>query len=218
MCGVIEKITSKYEVILASSSPSRYEIVSETMGLKDIKVVKPTFEEDLDKAQYENDPIRYVRDTSRGKAQSIVADADKLFNECNPKLIICADTIMFDNDKVIYEKPIERDVQLRNLSKFCYSAADNVINVVTAVTLIVFDGKNHKLKEFYELTKIFMDHDIPRELLEDYVESGDGLQVAGGFKIQGLSAMIIKKIEGDYYNVVGLPLNKTFQAMWEECK
>lgn len=100
--------------------------------------------------------------------------------------------------------------------KFCYED-DEPVSVVTAVTLIKwYSKKNFELIPFRDETKVFFDNKIPLKTLQQYVESGDGLEVGGGFKIQGQGALLIEKIEGDYYNVVGLPLNKTFKALYAE--
>lgn len=219
--NVFELIDSQVDIILASSSPRRYEILHDVMGIQNFELMKPSFEEDLDKSLYRNDPIGYVCDTSRCKARGIVKDLSLLKTEGSQKdkLVICADTIMIDRDNIIYEKPGTEDVQLRNLQKFCYSDSGNPLRVVTAVTLIRWTNKDlYKIRQsFYEITEVYCDSKIPLPLLEQYVASGDGLAVAGGFKIQGISGILIKKINGDYYNVVGLPLNRLFQAIYQEC-
>ncbi|CAI4064846.1 hypothetical protein SUVZ_08G1480 [Saccharomyces uvarum] len=219
--SIIDSLCSKYDIILASSSPRRYEILHDIIGITDLKTMVPTFEEDLDKTKYSSDPIGYVRDTSWCKAQSIIEiltdyENEKTHEMGKPKLIVCADTIIIDKDGKIYEKPKTEEVQTRFLMKFCYED-DEPVNVVTAVTLIKWYSKNNfELVPFQDETKVYFDNKVPLEILQEYVKSGDGLNVGGGFKIQGQSAIFIEKIEGDYYNVVGLPLNKTFKGLYAE--
>ncbi|CAI4036415.1 hypothetical protein SMKI_15G2590 [Saccharomyces mikatae IFO 1815] len=219
--GIIEYICSEYEIILASTSPRRYQILHDTMGVTDLKTMVSTFKEDLDKENYSSDPIGYVHDTSWHKAQSIIEILTDCENQnpnesVRPKLIICADTIIIDRAGKIYEKPKTKEVQMKYLMKFCYED-DEPVSVVTAVTLIKwYSKKNFELIPFRDETKVFFDNKIPLKTLQQYVESGDGLEVGGGFKIQGQGALLIEKIEGDYYNVVGLPLNKTFKALYAE--
>lgn len=219
--GIMNSICSKYDVILASSSPRRYEILHDIMGLTELKTMVPTFEENLDKTKYSTNPIEYARDTSRRKAQSIVEILSDYQNENSneiekPKLIICADTIIIDKDGKIYEKPITKEVQMRFLMKFCYEE-DEPVNVVTAVTLMKWYNKeDFELVPFQDETKVYFDNKIPLRVLQEYVESGDGLEAGGGFKIQGQGGILIEKIEGDYYNVVGLPLNKIFKGLYAE--
>lgn len=181
--------------------------------------MKPSFAEDLDKSVYQDNPIGYVCDTSRCKAEGIVGDLKRMnCEQGKPKLVICADTVVIDSNNRIYEKPKSKEIQLQNLKNFCYSKGYSPLKVVTAVTIIRWKcEEDYQIrKTFHETTDIVCDDEIPLKLLEDYVDSEDGINVAGGFKIQGMSAMIIKKIDGDYYNVVGLPLNRTFMAIIHE--
>ena len=70
------------------------------MGFADIQIMKPSFEENLDKSIYADNPIGYVEETSLQKAQGIIHDfsvnSAELEANCKPKLIICADTIIID--------------------------------------------------------------------------------------------------------------------------
>lgn len=218
---VVESIGSQFQIVLGSSSERRYEILHQVLGLPQITIMKPTFEEDLNKDQYDN-PVNYVIDTSFHKALGIVNDlkcSSKGPSEDPSKLIICADTVVIDSQGNIYEKPTYKEIQLKNLKRFCYEL-NEPLRVVTAVTIIRWGhSADYRVRNtFIDETKLYMDRQIPLELLEDYVETGEGTQVAGGFKIQGASSVFIKKIDGDYYNVVGLPLNKTFQALYRELK
>lgn len=211
MMQSVEDICSNYKVILASSSPRRYEIMHDNMGFRDLETIKPSFEEDLDKNLYKNDPIKYVIDTSRCKAESIVSEFD-LERDKQKKLIVCADTVVIDWDNLIYEKPGTKDKQLANLKRFCFES-DEPMRVVTAVTIISSDASDVKMTQFHEVSNVYFDSTIPEQVVVDYVNSEDGLQVAGGFKVQGFSGILIDRIDGDYFNIVGLPLNKTFKRL-----
>lgn len=214
MNAVARTLSSKYEIILASSSPRRFEILTEQMGFKDVIVMKPSFEEDLDKTLYHKKPLQYVQDTCLGKAHSIVHELKQQQNDqhSKPKLVICADTVVIDHTDEIYEKPVYKETQLKTLLKFTQSGKP--MRVATAVTIIRWaSAQDHQFESFYEVTEVFFDKEIPRTLIEMYVESGDGLQVAGGFKVQGFSGCLISGINGDYYNVVGLPLNATWKRL-----
>ncbi|AET40172.1 nucleotide diphosphatase Ecym_5418 [Eremothecium cymbalariae DBVPG len=209
--SIIERIERDYEIILASSSPRRREIVTELLGFKNISIIKPSFEENLDKQLYKKDPIKYVVDTCKGKSDSIIQElltSSKYNTIKKPILVICADTVVIDSENNIYEKPIIKEVQKLNLIKF----RDDLqpLTAATAVNIICWAGKlDYSITPFHEVTKIHFEKSMPEELIQAYVDSEDGLQVAGGFKIQGLSATLISGIEGDYYNVVGLPASKT---------
>lgn len=217
MSSIIEAICDKYEIILASSSPRRLEILQEIMGFPHIKLMKPSFEEDLDKSLYKDNPAQYVCDTSMEKARGIARDLNSGNSAVDGKgkLVVCADTIIIDSDNKIHEKPKFEEVQLKNLTKF--HNCDEPLKVITAVALINWkDQENYSFDQFHEVTSVYFDNDLPADVIECYVDSKDGLNVAGGFKIQSFGGVMIDKIEGDYYNVVGLPLNKTFKAIYKE--
>ncbi|AMD19701.1 HCL450Wp [Eremothecium sinecaudum] len=213
--NVLDTIRKDYDMLLASSSPRRLEILQEVLGFQNIHIMKPSFEENLDKKLYKDNPIQYVVDTCKGKSTSILEDLKKGRGTAispKPKIVICADTVVIDNDNVIYEKPGTKEVQFATLSKFCDSP--HPLRVVTAVNVILWiNNDDYTVFPFHQTTRVFFDSELPKTVLKSYVESGDGLQVAGGFKIQGFSAVMIKMIEGDYYNVVGLPANGTMSQI-----
>lgn len=88
---------------------------------------------------------------------------------------------------------------------------DDGLKVITSV--IVYDKSQDNIHQFTELTAIVFDNEISHDIVQSYVDSEDGLKVAGGFKIQSTGGVMIKQIQGDYYNVVGLPLNSTFKVL-----
>lgn len=211
MNDITKELSSKYEIVLASSSPRRYEILREQMGFQDITLMKPSFEEDLDKTLYDKKPIDYVRDTCNGKKDAILQEL-QLKNSHGRKIVICADTIVVDYEDKIYEKPITKDIQRCNLLAF--KKQNGPLKVITAVTIILWSNREeYETKSFHEITKVYFDGTLPDRFINTYVESGDGLQVAGGFKVQGFSACFVNKIEGDYYNVVGLPIAHTWRVL-----
>ncbi|AGO14273.1 AaceriAFL225Wp [[Ashbya] aceris (nom. inval.)] len=207
--SLIEEIQREYDIVLASTSPRRYDIVTEVLGFHNVDVMKPNFAEDLDKAHYGSNPVDYVADTCQGKAADAVQQLAAA-NPDRPKLVICADTVVLGADNAIHEKPGNPDVQLRTLRSFCRSSSP--VRVVTAVRIVRWRGsKDTTTFAFSEETAVHFDPATPEALLQAYVATGDGLQVAGGFKIQGFPATMIRKIDGDYYNVVGLPANRTMK-------
>lgn len=213
--------TDKYSVILASSSPRRAEIIHDHMGIKNYTVMVPKFKEDLDKTNYQDDPTRYVHDTCHQKAAGVLEElARENAVSSSPYLVICADTIVVGPDNKIFEKPGTKKFQMLYLGRFCREyKQEEPVRVITSVAVIKFSGGEvRKRAQFEEVTNVYFDHSIPTSVIEDYVESEDGLNVAGGFKIQGPSGVLIRKIDGDYYNVVGLPLNRTFTELLKMAK
>lgn len=217
MSKIVKQISEEYEIILASSSPRRYEIVTEVMGFSGVKVMKPSFEENLDKSKYEGNPIGYVHDTSKAKALGIAEDLKRLEVDSgrpSRKLVICADTIVIGTENSIHEKPQQSERQLDNLLQFRDS--DDPVRVATSVTLIKWQSaQDFSFTQFEEVSEVYFDQDFPLPILYDYVDSQDALDVAGGFKVQSFGGAMISKINGDFFNVVGLPLNKTFKQLYK---
>ena len=87
--------------------------------------------------------------------------------------------------------------------------------VFTGVTMMeeAEQGKG-TFSQFVERTSVYM-YDLPRDILRWYVASGEPLDKAGAYGIQGRGAILVEKIEGDYNNVVGLPVARVFRV-WEE--
>lgn len=217
--SILKSLYTDYQILLASSSPMRLEIVRNVLGFEDIVVMKPSFEENLDKDLYTTNPIKYVQDTCRGKMNSIKDNLTALSNisNCKPKFVICADTIVVDHDKNIYEKPSSRAEQLANLKYF--RTLIEPLKTITAVEVLLWeDAERYSTTSFHRVTEIYFDNNVSDQILEYYVENGNGLKVAGGYTISGFSAVMISKIQGDYYNVVGLPVNATLIEMQELAK
>ena len=82
--------------------------------------------------------------------------------------------------------------------------------VITGFTII--DTANDKIMSKAVKTKVYIKQLSNREI-NNYVRSNEPLEKAGAFAIQGLGAVIVRKIEGDYFNVVGLPLNALSEAL-----
>ncbi len=78
----------------------------------------------------------------------------------------------------------------------------------------LFHDENNKLREhlFYDSTEVTFT-DIPKELMDSYIETGDSLDKAGAYGIQGPSLTFISKLSGSYSNVVGFPLDKIISEM-----
>ncbi|OEJ88372.1 Maf-like protein [Hanseniaspora osmophila] len=227
---LITKIHSKYDVILGSSSPRRREIITKNIGFQNdkVKIMKPSFEENLNKGLYLEDLYRYAKDTVKHKAMSLIPDLEKEYCETKASLqqqqqqqqqhdeilVICCDTTLVDPvDGIIYEKPKDREDQLQNLQKFCYVLHE--LKCVSSVCIMLYcpSTKKYETHEFNSITSIIFDENIPKSILQDYVNSGEASDAAGGFKIQETAATFIKSIEGDFFNVMGFPVNKTVQEL-----
>ena len=122
-------------------------------------------------------------------------------------VIIGADTIVVHNGNIM-GKPHDVVEAEKMLSELC----GDVHQVYTGVALIwEEDGAEHK-DVFYECTDVYVYPASPEEICA-YVATGDPLDKAGAYGIQGKFAAFIKKIDGDYNNVVGLPVGRVYQEL-----
>ena len=181
-------------IILASASPRRKELLQQ-IGLE-FTVIPSHAEEIITKTE----PGEVVEELSFQKAKEI---ADLQTGEC---IVIGSDTIVAKGEKIMGKPKDEEDA-------FCMLSeiSGDSHQVYTGVTLIR-TGKNEKCVTFAEKTEVFL-YPISEKEMKDYIASGDPLDKAGAYGIQGDFAIHVKGIEGDYYNVVGLPIGKVYQEL-----
>ncbi|WBW70594.1 Maf-like protein, nucleoside-triphosphate diphosphatase, ASMTL-like protein [Schizosaccharomyces osmophilus] len=208
---VHQKLKDK-RVILASGSPRRKELFRQ-MGFSNIEVSVSGFPENLSKSAYVT-PWEYAADTSSQKAlavyQSLAAEED------SPDVVVAADTVLILDSEII-EKPADPKNHLSILKKLRDSRDPH--KIFTAVTVIVpMDVPIHPgyvMKTHLEETQVKFDPSLTNEFLEAYVRCGEGLDKAGGYGIQGFGALLVESIQGDYTNIVGLPLRATYRLLEE---
>lgn len=186
------QVTKMKHLILASGSPRRKEIL-EQVGL-DFRVLPSDVEEVITKQV----PSDIVMELSKQKAEDVW---NKLGNEKN--IILGADTVVAYDGKILGKPKNVEDAK----AMLCMLSGKKH-SVYTGVTLISEVGSEtfyeETLVEFYEMTK---------EEIDAYVATGEPMDKAGAYGIQGKAAAFIKGIEGDYYNVVGLPIAKTLKFL-----
>ena len=182
------------KLILASASPRRKELLAKTGFSFDIIPAKG--EEKITKKI----PAEVVMELSQQKAQEI---AEKQTEDC---IIIGADTIVAKGDTIMGKPKDEADAfrMLEMISDDCHQ-------VYTGVT-IIRTGKNPETITFAEKTDVYL-YPISEKDIHAYIKSGDPMDKAGAYGIQGDFAVHVKGIEGDYYNVVGLPIGRVYQEL-----
>lgn len=176
------------EIILASASPRRKELL-ELINVK-FKIQASNINEILDDRLNLEDKIE---DLSYQKA-SIIADTVS-----GDFLVIGADTVV-EIDGEILGKPKDKADAKRMLQLL--SGKDH--QVITAICLIPTNDKNNSVKT-HEKTKVKFIQ-LTEEQIDKYIESGEPMDKAGAYAIQGLGVMFVKSISGCYTNVVGLPI------------
>ena len=174
------------KIILASASPRRKEIFGKT-GLK-FKVDESDCDEKADPGLKPHDLAQFL---SRAKAKDVA-------RRHSNALVIAADTLVISG-RTIFGKPGGEE-QARKMLKTLSGRAHSVI---TGFTIIDTAGKK-ELSMSVE-TKVYFKR-LGAEEIEAYIRSGEPFGKAGAYGIQGLGAVMVKKIEGDFFNVMGLPL------------
>lgn len=175
----------KKQIILASKSPRRSELLH-NIGVE-FKVHPSNFEE----KDTHLSPEILALHNAKGKAR----DVAKHYKNA---LIIGVDTVGAYKDHILNKPKDDKDA-LRILK----TISGTTHYVVSAICII--DTKTGKTLSATEKTAIQMDK-LTLKQMKDYIKSGEGVDKAGGYAIQGLGSLFIRKIEGDYFNVVGLPI------------
>ena len=174
-------------VVLASSSPRRREILEKT-GLKFM----------VDAAEINEDHGRRMKPAELAKTISL--EKAKVVAARHPcSIIIAADTFGVLDGRLL-GKPRDEDEARLMLE----SMGGRRHRVVTGFTIL--DTETGKAVSKAVETKVYF-RKLDSEEIEAYVKTGEPLDKAGAYAIQGMGALLVEKIEGDYYNVIGLPLS-----------
>ena len=183
-------------MILASGSPRRREIL-EDLGISPI--VRPA---DVDETPLEGEsPTHLVERLARAKAEACAAD---LPAELAGQTVLAADTIVWREGGHVLGKPAD-DAEARAMLEELSGATHHVS---TGVCLLVRSGGREERVSFHETTDVRF-RSLSAEEIDAYVRSGEPADKAGSYGIQGLGRLLVSGIEGDYYNVVGLPVTRT---------
>ena len=182
-------------IILASASPRRKELL-EKIGLK--FAVEPSDSEENTDAGLE--PHELVRQISINKAKTVAAGYKNA-------IVIAADTIGVIGNKIL-GKPHTPNEAVKMLSEI--SGQPHL--VITGLT--VLDTATNKSISRTVDTTVYIKKLTGREI-DAYVRTGEPLDKAGAYAIQGMGAVIVERIEGDFYNVMGLPLQALTEILKE---
>ena len=181
------------KIVLASGSPRRKELLART-GMK-FSVVVSDGEEKTDLT----DPAQAVEQLSQDKALAV---AKMLEGQQEVSLIIGADTVVAFKGEIL-GKPADEGDALQTLLKLQGKAHQ----VYTGVTLLVKEQGRWKPYTFSEKTDVEF-YPVSQNELLDYIKSGEPMDKAGSYGIQGTFGIYVKGICGDYNNVVGLPVGR----------
>ena len=178
-------------LILASQSPRRRELLGR---ITEDFLVRPT---GCDESFCCPDPAEHARQLALRKCAAAVAES------AAHDAVIAADTVVF-LDGALLEKPRseqEARAMLRRLSGHTHTVCTGVA--------VAYRGET---RSFAEQTRVTF-HALSEGLIDWYVATGEPMDKAGSYGIQGKGALLVKGIEGDYFNVVGLPIASLYRLL-----
>jgi len=184
--------TNSKRVVLASQSPRRIELLKKIINDFEIKV------SNIDESINLNDPIRFVTEISKRKAQEVA-------QYINQGIIIGADSIVVLDDKILGKPKDEQEAiwMLTNLSGRQHQ-------VFTGISII--KQPEDELISDYEVTNVKFRELESWEILK-YIQTEKPFDKAGSYGIQDGSAVFAEKVDGCFYNVMGLPVTKLFKLL-----
>ncbi|HPR17210.1 MAG TPA: nucleoside triphosphate pyrophosphatase [Candidatus Cloacimonadota bacterium] len=181
---MIHNLLQGKKIILASASPRRKEIFK-LVGIKALQFPSGVAEEKVS-----DNPIKLVKYHASHKAATVKKHFE---TDC---LIVAADTIVYQNDEVL-EKPLTK----LQAAEFLSRLSDNVHFVYTGVSI----AYKNQLFTDYEKTKVTF-HPLSARDIEEYIKTGEPMDKAGAYGVQGYGSQFIKQISGCYFNVMGFPV------------
>ena len=176
------------KVILASGSPRRKELL-EQVGVE--------FEQRVsgkEERYTATEPKEIVKELALMKAENVASDIEAEKGLLIDTVVIGADTIVVLDGQILGKPRNEEHVAFLSYNK---------------------EGKKEVISHAVE-TKVHV-HEMSEKEIREYVATKDPMDKAGGYGIQGVFAAYIDGIEGDYYNVVGLPVSYVYQQLKEIC-
>ena len=187
------------KIILASASPRRKSLLKK-FGIR-FKAIKSSVDEG-----YLLKKIQKFKGRRYTDLAEILSFAKALSVAAGKKEIICGfDTIVVCRNKIINKPKNKKDA----LKKILF-LSNKPHKVITGICII--DLYKKKIFLNHETTTVKMKNVSTKEAIQ-YVNAGESLDKAGGYAIQGKGKKLIKSIKGDYYNVVGLPINRFLKML-----
>ena len=183
----------KQQIILASSSPRRKELLKQ-IGL-DFKIVPSKYEEDM---TMKMSHTKLAKVLAYGKAKDV---ADRV----KEGVVIGTDTFLVFGDKRIGKPKDAKDAK-----RILNSLSNKYIKIYSGIAII--DVKNKREIVDVEITKIKFKK-LSKKEIDGYIKTKEPLDKAGAFGVQGIGAVFIEKIDGCYSNVVGLPLFNLYKNL-----
>ena len=187
----------RYSLVLASASPRRMELLT-NLGLE-FKVIPSGIQENMDQSL---PPEKLVLNLAQAKARHVVAGLSDLDG---PTIVIAGDTIVFIDGKAMGQPSSAQEAKqmLGYLSGRCHK-------VYTGLAVISLPAG--KMFSDYEVSSVYIRSLNSREI-ETYVGTGESMDKAGAYALQGIGAALVEKVEGCVTNIIGLPVPLLVQML-----
>ena len=181
------------KIVLASGSPRRQELLRR-IGVTDFDIRVPVTEESYPAGLSPQETVAYISREKADAAAKLCADDE---------IVITADTMVFLDDQRL-GKPADEADALRMLT----ALQGRRHTVCTGVTV----RQGGRLLTDTESTQVYF-RPASREELLRYIASGEPMDKAGAYGVQGLGALLVQKLDGDFFNVMGLPVLRLSQML-----
>ena len=182
------------KIILASASPRRQELIK--LIFEDVEILPAECDETLPEGIGAREAVEYL--------SKIKNEASRELTE-KENLVISADTVVAVDDEIL-GKPVDKEDARRMISLL----SGKVHQVYTGVTLSL----NGEMRTFSEKTDVEF-FPLTKNEIEEYISSSEPYDKAGAYGIQGKAGLLVKGINGDYYNVVGFPVARLKREIQE---
>ena len=194
-------MTSSFPLlVLASNSPARAEILSQ------INLEFITIPSDIDEDIPMDDPKEYVTSLSFKKAETVLARIKSRYDRV---VIIGFDTIVINPKNQVIGKPTDR----KHAKEMLKSLSNTTHSVLTGCTIIDYP-QNSIFQKVISTEVLF--RELGEKEIEFYLSQEEWRGKAGGYAIQGMGRLLIKEIKGDFYNIVGLPVNWIWETLLKQ--
>jgi len=184
------------KLILASASKRRFDILK-NVGY-DFDVIIPDINEDI---VANSTPYELVSELSKLKALAVLSRADK------DAIILASDTVVVLKGNIL-GKPLDK----AHAHSMLRSLSGKTHDVYTGVYII--DAKTRREISFHEKCAVLMNY-ISDEQIHEYIATGQPMDKAGSYGIQGAGALFVSGIQGDYFTVCGLPVSRVYESLNE---
>ena len=187
------------KIVLASASPRRRELLTSA------GVIFQVCAADSEEKITSDSPEEIVRELSLQKATAVALNFDNEMEEGT--IVIGADTIVSYNNEIL-GKPVDENAAFETLKNL----QGNTHQVYTGVTVLIKKQGSWEDLSFSECTDVSF-YPVSDEEIRAYIATGEPMDKAGSYGIQGGFGIYVKEIRGEYTNVVGLPVGRLFYEM-----